>query len=110
MIINVSKETYEAKWYKVDDGAELKIRPYAVGQGDIIFRDGEVVQSGRDRWKMFDYSLVAWKGITDADGKDLKMSDKVKKMVFDYSLGDIATFVIIKNGELLKERQEQEKN
>lgn len=110
MIINVSKETYEAKWYDMEDGTRLKIRPYAIGQGDIVFRDGEVVQSGRDRWKMFDYSLVAWEGVVDANGKELKLSDKVKQTVFDYSLGEIPTFVIIKNGELLRERQEQEKN
>jgi len=110
MQINIAKETYEAKWYKMEDGSELKIRPYTVGQGDFIFRDGELVQSGQSRWKMFDYSLIDWKGVLDQDGNTLKLSDEIKQMVLDYALGDIPIFVINTNGELLIERREQEKN
>jgi len=109
MKLDVSKETYDAQWYKME-GCELKIRPYLVGQSDFIFRDGGIVQSGEDRWKMFNYSLIEWKNVTDSNGKDLILTDDVKRKVFDYELGGIPLFVIEKNNELIKKRKEQEKN
>jgi len=109
MRLDVSKETYEAKWYDFN-GCRLRIRPYGIGQGDIVFRDNELVQRGEDRWKMFDYSLVAWEGVTDQNGEKLALTAEVKRRVFDFGLGGIATFVILKNSEFLVDKQDQEKN
>jgi len=93
MILNISKETYKSKWVDFED-CELKLRPYPTGRNDIVFSSGrELTVTGKQRKKIYMYSLMGWKGLNDGSGKEIPYTNDVKELIFDHNLGGIAGFV-----------------
>lgn len=109
MKIFLNKNSYGAEWYDYEN-CRLKIKPYPMGKLDFLNKDGATVFSSEERFKMFDYSLVAWEGVVDDDGQELLLSKKVKKQVFEYRLGGISDFVLETSTEVRTQIEEQEKN
>ena len=88
MIIN--KKLIKEKWYDLDKKVSFKIKPFPISHN--ILRS-----IGKDDtidiwWKMFDYSLIDWKGINDENDKLMECNDENKKFLFDYSQ-DVMMFV-----------------
>lgn len=86
MKIDLGKVSYDGRWFEFGEG-RLKIRPYPASRTDVAFKDGAVIFSGDAAHDMFGYCLEAWEGVTDADGKDIKLTAAVKKQVYDFRLG-----------------------
>ena len=109
MKIFMSKSSYGAEWYDYE-GCRLKIKPYPMGRVDFANKDGATIFSSEERFKMFDYSLVAWEGVVDEDGAALLLTKQVKKQVFEYRLGGISDFVLETSTQVRTKIEEQEKN
>lgn len=86
MKLDLSRVSYDGKFYDFG-GGRLKIRPYPATRNEIAFKDGAVIFSGDAGWDMFDYCLEAWEGVTDAEGKELKLTKAIKKQIYDFRLG-----------------------
>lgn len=87
MIIDMAKISYEGRWYDFGDG-RLKIRPYPMSKSNVIIKDGAMIISGDESCEMFQYCLVEWERVQDAEGKDLKPTNEVKKKIYDFKLGE----------------------
>lgn len=86
MKIDLGKVSYDGRWFDFGE-SRLKIRPYPASRSDVAFKDGAMIFSGDAASEMFAYCLEAWEGVTDADGKALKLTAAVKKQVYDFRLG-----------------------
>jgi len=86
MKIDLGKVSYDGQWFDFGE-ARLKIRPYPASRTDVAFKDGAVIFSGEAANDMFSYCLEAWEGVTDAEGKALKLTPAVKKQVYDFRIG-----------------------
>lgn len=109
MKLDISELTYEAKDYEFD-GATLSIRPLIMSRQKSIINDEGLTIKGENRFEDFNYCLVGWKGVTDANGEDLPCTEEIKKKVFDFGLGGIATFVLEKARVFKEEKEDLEKN
>lgn len=121
MQIDFSEITYDAVWYDFDTGEKidapaekgvfLKIRQHPASMADTTFMpNGSMILSGRDQFEKFNYCLEDWKGIVDKSGKELPCSADVKRKVFDFKLGGIADFVMLKILRFEKAKEDSEKN
>jgi hypothetical protein len=86
MIIDLAKVSYDGRWYDFG-GARLKIRPFPLSKSDVLVKEGAVVISGDEVCEMFQYCLVEWEGVLDAVGQALKLTEEVKKKIYDFKLG-----------------------
>ena len=93
MKLQMSRETYKARWVKYED-CELFLRPYPIGRNDFIMSvDQSLTVPGEQRKSIFMYSVENWRKIVDSNDKELKCTKETKERVFDYNLGGIAGFV-----------------
>ena len=91
MIINKSLIKKE-EWFDLDDSQEVsfKIRPFPASHNVLrSIGDSDNVDIW---WKMFNYSLVEWKGVYDKNEVKMECNDENKKVLFDYSQ-DVMMFV-----------------
>jgi hypothetical protein len=119
MKIDLGKASYEGREYDFD-GARLTIRPYPASRSDIQVKDGAIVLSGNSARDMFMYCLTKWENVVGADDQPLKLTDDVKKKIFDFRLisapdekGDtvsLSDFVIRKAREMSEEITADTKN
>lgn len=114
MKLETKKTSYESKWFDFGD-ARLKVRPYPASRVDIGFKAGQVIIAGESSYEMFAYCLTEWEGVVDSDGTELKLTDAVKKTIFDFKLGTIdgvtmSDFVISKAREIMEAITEDIKN
>jgi len=104
----------EPKWYdfftgevvpepaKDAFGAYLLIAPYPAEMAGVVIRqDGTMEFTGSQQKKIFDHCFKDFRGnkIVDANGQKLVFSEDIKDKIFDYNLGNIKNFVIIKSRE-----------
>jgi len=118
--LNFTKLSYDGKWYDFDkdeqvekpegDNVFLKIRPYPAKLSNISIRDGAVVITGDEQFKVFMYCLEAWKNIQNAEGKELQCNDENKKKVFDFRIAEIPNFVTLKAANVEETKRASEKN
>jgi uncharacterized protein YeaO (DUF488 family) len=93
MKIDVSKETYEAKWVDYGDMI-IRIEPYPIGKNDLVIEGNDkMVIPGSQREKMFMDSVLDWKKLVDKNGKEILCTKDIKQLVYDRNLGGIAGFV-----------------
>jgi hypothetical protein len=109
MKIDIAEINYKPVWFDHDD-CRLKIRPYPLGQSNFFLEEGNVVFPHKERYKMFEYSLMEWEGVKDSEGKDLPLTKKIKRKIFDYRLGGISDFVLVTNMDFLSKKEKSEKN
>jgi len=119
MKVDLSKVDYNGKEFDFG-GAKLTIRPYPASRTDVQFRDGAIVLAGSSARDMFIYCLTKWDNVTGADDKPLKLTDDVKKKIYDFRLisaddedGNpiiMSDFVIRKARELSEEIASDAKN
>lgn len=114
MKIDLNKVSYDGKWFDHGD-ARVKIRPYPASRSDVAIKDGAMIFAGDAGFDMFSYCLEAWEGVSDADGKELKLSPEIKKKVFDFGLGSVdgltlSAFVIQKARQLSADIEADAKN
>lgn len=122
MKLDLSNLSYDAKWYdfeteqKVDDQdlapdkVYFKIQPLPFSRTNILLHDGDLLLTGKDQYRIFNDSLIDWKNVTDANGQALKCDEKTKKLVYDFRLAGISTFVLRIVWGQDKERVVDEKN
>lgn len=119
MKIDLGKASYEGREYDFDS-ARLTIRPYPASRSDVQVKDGAIVLSGASARDMFMYCLTKWENVVGADDQPLKLTDDVKKKIFDFRLisapdekGDtvsLSDFVIRKAREMSEEITADTKN
>lgn len=120
MQLKIDKTLYDAEWCKFGD-IELNIRPYPMSRADVTIKQGGFVVSGSGNFDRFDYCLVGHKGLTDADGKTLELTQDVKKLIYDFRLGrtyveemdatmSISEFVLYKSRQKSGEIETETKN
>lgn len=116
MELSFSELSYDAKWYEYKD-AELEIRPYPSSLTNaMISRDQEsFMLSGAEQCKMFIYCLTGWRKVVDANGNAFKLTDEVKKKIFDFRIqnrefAELVNFVLSQNASIAIQKEEQEKN
>ena len=109
MKLNLGDLSYDAKWHTFGDG-RLKIRPHVASDTNVMVKDGGVVVSGDEHWKIFRDSLEDWEKIVGDDGKPLPLTDEVKKLVFDFRLEGIPDFVVRKAIVFEQQKGIEEKN
>ena len=85
MKVDLSKVDYSGREYEFG-GAKLTIRPYPASRTDVQFRDGAIVLSGSSARDMFIYCLSKWENVVGSDDKPLKLTDDVKRKIFDFRL------------------------
>jgi hypothetical protein len=88
MKIDTTKVSYEGQ-VKEFGNAKLTIRPYPQSRSDVGFKNGTMIISGINTRDMFMYCLTEWDGVSGSDDKPLKMTDDIKKMIYDFRLGSI---------------------
>lgn len=119
MKIDMSKVSYDGREFPFGS-ATLTIRPYPQSRTDIAIKDGALVFSGSSGRDMFVYCLTKWEGVVGADDQPLKMSDDVKRKIYDFKFGAItdekgeqvsmSDFVIRKAREMTDEIAADTKN
>lgn len=113
MQLDFSNLSYDAREYEYEfDGQKctMKIRPYPASlQNTVISKDGLVLQ-GDDQFEIFNYCLVSFSGITDANGKAIPCNKEIKKKIFDFNLSGIPAFVLGKSRVFEEEKAEAEEN
>ena len=110
----------EGKWFDFGDG-KLKIRPYPASMSNVQANiDGFVVISGEDQLKAFMFCLQEWEnfkeeedGIPEKDWKEIKLTDKVKRYIYDYpdlvdDEGTGISIFVLQKGKIAAETLEQE--
>lgn len=108
--------SYDARWHEFDATGEapfprLKIRPFPASMGSATITDKGMVLSGEDRLERFCYCLVDWDGVVDAETQaPIKLTDEIKRKVFDFDLAGIPAFVLSKGREWEIEKDADEKN
>lgn len=106
MKIDLNKASYEGKWFDFGE-SRLKIRPYPLSRTEVTFKDGAVVFGGAAAMDMFVYCLTEWEGVVDAEGKSLKLTEDVKKKIYDFKLGrmddDTLSDFVLKTARVLTE-------
>lgn len=111
MLINIDNLRYEARWFDYQDGVRLKIRPYPASMSNVIIRAGKgVVLEGEESLKMFVYCLIDWDGVVDANGKPLPCTDEIKRIIYDFQVGGLPQYTIMKVRELETVKEADEKN
>ncbi|MEN6623601.1 MAG: hypothetical protein ABFD50_18905 [Smithella sp.] len=119
MKIDLTKVSYDAKWFDFGD-ARLKIRPFPMSQQDVAIKDGAIIMTGDNGQKRFVYCLTEMENVPGADGKPLPCTSEVKKTIYDFRLGIIkgtkgedicmSDFVLLKTNEMAQEIVEASKN
>jgi hypothetical protein len=85
MKLDLAKASYEGREFEFA-GATLTIRPYPASRSDIQFKDGAIVFPGASARDMFFYCLTKWENVIGTDDQPLKLTDDVKKKIFDFKL------------------------
>jgi len=88
MKIDISKVSYDGQW-KDFGGGRLKIRPYPASRQDVTLKEGAVILSGDAGFDMFSYCLEDWENYVGADDQPLKLTDDVKKKLYDFKLAKV---------------------
>ena len=109
MKLNLGDLSYDAKWHTFGDG-RLKIKPYVASNTNVIIKDGGVVVSGAEHWKIFKESLEECENIVDANGKPIQLTEQVKRLIFDFRLEGIPDFVVRKAIVFEQQKGIEEKN
>lgn len=109
MKIDIDALTAEPGWHDFN-GARFLIKPLLLSETNFKMQDGGIVISGQDHLKIFMDCLKDWEGVVDQNGQPLACTAKVKRKVFDFSLGGIAGFVVAEAQKFEKAKGEQEKN
>ena len=99
MKIDIKAANYDAREESFG-GSKLMIKPFPLSRSDAGLKDGVLILTGENNFKIFDESLESW-DIIGADGKPLPCTTEVKRKVFDFGLGEvngekISDFVIAK--------------
>jgi hypothetical protein len=95
MKIDIAKaSSYEGREYDYGE-AKLTIRPYPRSRADVMVKDGSLIITGNSMRDMFVYCLTKWEGVTGDNDQPLKLTDDVKRKIYDYKLGSI----VDENGE-----------
>lgn len=110
MNLDFSKVNFEGRWFDFRDGARLKIRPYPRSKVRFTLKDGSIILRGGESLEIFRFCLLEWEGIVGPAGQALTLTDAVKGQLFDSGLAGISEFVLLKNGEMLDEMRDEEKN
>jgi len=120
MKLDITKLSYDAKWYDFETGKMveepepgrnyLKIKPNPLSKGSVMLKDGALYFDGEERCRIFKECLVDWQGFTDADDKPLSLNDDVKQRIFDFAIGGISQFVMDKVLGFLRTKEKEEKN
>lgn len=105
MPINLSKYSYQGKWFPFKDGSELLIRPFPQSLKNVNWGRTGMVLSGDDSLKMFDYCLQGWKAVDEKgnprvfitlNNEPVECNAEAKKIVFDFDVEGISGFVMEK--------------
>lgn len=110
----------DPKWYDFksgeiatnpgNEGVFLNIRPLPPEKSNLIVKERGLMVTGEQQKEMFMYCLTGWQGVIDANGKDLDCNEAVKEKVFDFKLGGIPDFVVLKSRDFADRKKESEKN
>ncbi len=87
MKIDIKTVSYEAQKYKFGD-AMLGIKPFPLSKSDAGVKDGVLILTGENNFRIFNESLESW-DVMGADGKPLPCTAEVKKKIFDFALGKV---------------------
>jgi hypothetical protein len=122
MQIDFSKITYDGKWYNAETGEEqepteegqfLKVRQRPNSMSNVYMKDGAMVLKGDEVCENFVYCLMDCRGYTDGAGKNLKLTDEMKRKIFDFEdrlqTGMVAAVNDI-TGMFRRRKAEEEKN
>lgn len=118
MKIAMKELSYEPRWFSFPDraaavtqeGPALEIRPYPFSQSNVLLRDGGFVITGEEQFKIFKHCLNSWRGFVGDDDQPLKLTEDVKKVLFDFRVQGIADFVLARNREFQDQKATEEKN
>lgn len=99
MKIDIKTADYEAREENFG-GSKLMIKPFPLSKSDAGLKDGVLILTGENNFKIFDESLESW-DIVGADDKPLPCTSEVKRKIFDFGLGEVdrekmSDFVIAK--------------
>jgi len=95
---------------EIEEIATLQIRPFPRIKQDAKFKvDGQILLTGEDQFDRFSYCLTGW-DVTDPADAPIKLTDDVKKAVFNANWEGIADFVLQKSREIESAREASEKN
>ena len=99
MKIDIKTANYDARKETFGD-SNLMIKPFPLSKSNAGLKDGVLILTGENNFKIFDESLVSW-DVVGADKKPLPCTTEVKRKVFDFGLGEvngekISDFVISK--------------
>lgn len=118
MKISINKNFSEAKWFtmkqgeiEAEDDPQFLIRPFPNSLEEFVGRhDGSIVLTGSQLFEKFNYCLVDWKNVLDDEGRQIPISQEVKKVIYDNALGGIPAFVSNRISKLAEERNSNIKN
>jgi len=103
--------SYDYGMVEYKDGAELRLRPFPASKGSFEFnvKEDTMRLAGAEQFKIFNYCLGGCDGIDGADDKPLKLTDDVKKKIFDFrfrveNFNDMVTFVLNWNQQALEKK------
>ena len=120
MRLDITKLSYDAKWYSMQtgeivdspgqDGVFIKIKPFPFSKSNVQVRDGAIVLSGDEQCRIFKECCEEWQGIVGADDKPLPCTNDVKQKIYDFRMGGISDFVIGKVWTFEQAKDDAEKN
>ena len=87
MEIDIKAANYEAREEDFGD-SKLKIKPFPLSRSDAGLKDGVLILTGENNFKIFNESLESW-DIVGADGKPLPCTSEVKRKIFDFGMGEV---------------------
>jgi len=85
MKVDITKASYEGKVFSFGD-AFLTVRPYPQSRADVTIKGGAIILSGASARDMFIYCLTKWDNVIGADDLPLKLTEDVKKKIYDFKL------------------------
>jgi len=120
LTIDWTELSMDPKWYDFEtgemvktpkkEGVFLNIKPYPAEKSNLIVKEKGLVITGGQQKEVFMHCLVDWQGVVDAKGGEIECTEAVKEKVYDFKLGGIPDFVVIKSREFADKKDASEKN
>lgn len=114
--IDIVKSLKEEKWYELEGGGAVKIRPYPASKEVFLLnRDGDIKMLGENQKQKFMYCLTGWRDISDGKGSPVGFSAKIKEQIFEWHTHDEGMLLLVNEvlrlvAELKKAKEEDEEN
>lgn len=81
--MKINKSRLKEQWVKIDEDVEVLLQPFPASRN--IFQSVENRELDKIYWKMFNYSVLDWKGLVDENDKPLECNEENKQVVFDFA-------------------------